>query len=379
MVNCRRRHRPTRSMLVLLAAAVACSTDPAAVRLESGPPPVELATNVSAPAAAAPAGATTTTPSITSAAPTTSPTTTMAPTTTTIPVVMPLTGLPASEPLLVLRRALVVKIDNHRQARPQFGLNAADIVFEENVEGLTRFAAVFHSTDAERVGPIRSARTQDIVLLGSLNRPLFAWSGGNVGTTTALRASDLVDVGPYATGGSTYYRDTRGSESFEHTLYSGTDRLWRHSPDGFSPPSPQFDYRQEGSPLRGARSSGIDVAMDGVEVGWTWDDDAGRYWRSQDGREHLDASLGPVSAVNVVVLEVDYRPSPADPNSPEAQTVGSGRAWVHSGGVLVDGLWKRSTRLEPFELLDEDGRVIRLAPGRTWVELPRVGRVEPRV
>ncbi len=106
--------------------------------------------------------------------------------------VMPLTGLPIEDPALAGRSALVVKIDNHPDARPQSGLNQADIVFEENVEQLTRFAAVFQSNAPDPVGPIRSGRTQDVELLGSLNKPIFAWSGGNPGVTKIINASDLV-------------------------------------------------------------------------------------------------------------------------------------------------------------------------------------------
>ncbi|NJL18317.1 MAG: DUF3048 domain-containing protein, partial [Nitrospira sp.] len=72
--------------------------------------------------------------------------------------------------------------------------------YEENVEKLTRFAVVFHSLDSDPVGPIRSGRTQDIALLGSLNQPLFAWSGGNANVTKAIRGSDLVDLSPSSTG-----------------------------------------------------------------------------------------------------------------------------------------------------------------------------------
>ena len=100
-------------------------------------------------------------------------------TTTTIPVVRsPLTGAQAPDETLINRPAMVVKIDNHPKARPQWGLNQADIVFEENVEQLTRFAAVFQSQGSDPVGPIRSGRLQDIDLLASLNSPLFVWIGG---------------------------------------------------------------------------------------------------------------------------------------------------------------------------------------------------------
>ena len=107
--------------------------------------------------------------------------------------------------------ALVVKIDNHPQARPQSGLSQADVVYEEIVEGITRFFAVFHSATSDPVGPIRSARTTDVNLLAQLNHPLFAWSGGNKGVVKALKqanvATDLgASTGNNARAGG-YYRD----------------------------------------------------------------------------------------------------------------------------------------------------------------------------
>lgn len=126
----------------------------------------------------------------TSAVPdTVAPTTTVESTTTTTttipPILAPLTGLPVST--AITRPALVAKIDNHPKARPQWGLNQADVVYEENVEMLTRFAAVFHTNDSDPVGPIRSGRKQDIDLLEPLNSPLFAWSGGNAEVTKLVR------------------------------------------------------------------------------------------------------------------------------------------------------------------------------------------------
>src|SRR4051794_3792428 len=73
---------------------------------------------------------------------TTSTTSTTIATTTTAapPAVYPLTGLPVTDPAAAARPALVVKIDNAdggggNSARPQLGLNQADVVYEEMVEG----------------------------------------------------------------------------------------------------------------------------------------------------------------------------------------------------------------------------------------------------
>src|SRR5205085_6622813 len=78
--------------------------------------------------------------------PPTSTTAAPATTTTAAPPPFPLTGLPSTDPAHLGRQALVVKIENHPAARPQSGLDAADVVYEEQVEGgLTRFIAVFQS------------------------------------------------------------------------------------------------------------------------------------------------------------------------------------------------------------------------------------------
>ncbi|MDQ1503793.1 MAG: hypothetical protein QOD57_1520, partial [Actinomycetota bacterium] len=97
------------------------------------------------------------------------------PSTTTAPAVAanasPLTGLPA-DPAVPARAALVVKIDNAPKARPQIGINQADLVIEEKVEdGVTRFFTIFQSQVSDPVGPVRSARTTDIALVTPLNHP----------------------------------------------------------------------------------------------------------------------------------------------------------------------------------------------------------------
>jgi hypothetical protein len=319
----------------------------------------------------------------TTAAPTTvapSTTTTADETTTTVEAapVMPLTGLPIEDEAKANRPALVVKIDNHPDARPQSGLNAADIVYEENVESLTRFAVVFQSNDSDPVGPIRSGRTQDVALLGSLNKPLFAWSGGNPNVTRAIDSSDLVDLSQSRAGNQGgFFRS--GDRKAPHNLYATTSALYTFTPIYAPPPPQQFTYRGADEGFNGVPSLGVDLKMDGVKVNWTWDGDSASYLREQGGQPHMDADLGQVNAANVVVLEVDYKPSPADARSPEAQTIGTGKVYVFTAGVMVEGTWTRGDRLDPFTLTDDDGNVIALTPGRTWVELARVDSTTPAV
>ncbi|MDZ7733407.1 MAG: DUF3048 domain-containing protein [Acidimicrobiia bacterium] len=126
---------------------------------------------------------------------------------------------------------MVVKIDNDAAARPQAGLNEADLVYEVMVEGITRFAAVYHTGASERVGPVRSARTSDRDLLTNLNRPLFAWSGGNPTVAGEVRRhaaeGKLVDLSEDAFQ-EAYRRE--GPNPRPHNLYTSTAAIRGRTP-----------------------------------------------------------------------------------------------------------------------------------------------------
>ncbi len=315
-----------------------------------------------------PEATTSTAETTTTAVPDTS--TTVAETTTTAPAppVYAITGLPATDPGIAARQTLVVKIDNSAPARPQSGLNEADMVFEEIVnDSLTRFALIYQSLGANVVGPCRSGRIQDIDLMGMFNHPLFAWSGGNATVTAAIHASDLVDIGP--SRASVYYR-TKDRKA-PHNLYSTTDALRTQAIPNAAGPTRIWQFRSDGAAIQGSPTAGVDVRLDSVDASWRWDASKSVYLRQTDRHEHDDALSGQVNTNNVVVLPMDYVPGISD--SPDAQTIGHGDAFVFTGGNYVHGTWSRDDRLAPFTLTADDGTPILLSPGRTFVELPRNG------
>jgi DUF3048 family protein len=290
----------------------------------------------------------------------------------------PLTGFAAAEGAPV-RPALVVKIDNAPAARPQMGINQADVVFVEQVEGgTTRFAAVFHSEDAPRLGPVRSARSTDIGIMSALGRPLFAYSGANKVFKDQVKRAPLVDVGvdQYPTR---YQRER--SRPAPHNLVSTTSALFGLAPSGAAAPPPLFLYREPDTPSSGAGA----VPVGHLHVDWPsrsfsadydWD---GPVWRrTQGGKSHLDAAGYQVAPANVIVQFVTYRDTglvdPSGSPVPEAQVVGEGDAWVLTGGVLVPAHWSKPQASSVTRYVDANGRDIRLAPGRTWVELAPPGR-----
>jgi len=278
-------------------------------------------------------------------------------------ITYPLTGLPVSDPAAYTPRpALIVKIDNGVHSQPQSGLNEADIVFEEIVEGTTRFAAVFNSTDSDPVGNIRSGRTQDAILFASYNDPIFAFSGGNGGVVNALQATGWTLL----TQGDGMFRvDGRGGAPYN--LFGNTSDMFSRAGDA-GEAVPQFQYGAEsGTPV-----TAIDLEIGGRSVDWAWDAGSGLFQRSQQGSPH-STSTGQFTTNNVVVLMVPYGASAADSNSPEAQTVGSGDAIVYAGGLKTVGTWTREDQSQPFTLTDASGNPILLRAGRTVVELGEAG------
>jgi hypothetical protein len=283
-----------------------------------------------------------------------------------------------------MRPALVVKIDNAPLARPQIGLNQADVVFEEGVEGgITRFAALFHSEESKPVGPVRSARTTDIKVLSALRHPLFAYSGANATFQRAVHAAPLVDVGVDAHP-DRYHRD--GGRPSPYNLFSDTTGLFDLAPDGAVPPPALFSFRPPGATAEGPGAAAVNrarvwwQASKRTEAIWEWDATARGWRRTQNGEIHVDGAGRQVTPANVVVQFVNYHDTGQVDSTgtavPEADVVGSGDAWVLSGGMLIPCRWSKASDTDITRYTDSSGAEVQLARGKTWVELVPPGQGE---
>jgi hypothetical protein len=305
------------------------------------------------------------------------------PTPTASPVgpVEPLTGLPLEDDSLLERPALMVKIDNHPQARPQIGLNQADQGIELLVEGITRLALVFHSTDSDPVGPVRSGRSSDPDLASNYGTPLFAWSGGNATVRAEVRQGEidgkLYDVG-IDQGVGEWYRDNSRNVDYEHTLFSTTPSLFEAAPEELGPPPQLFDYRYGDDELNASAEAipGVEIAWrGGVTVDWVWSEERQGWLRFQRGTPHVDGDGVQVAPPNVVLYTTPYGTSAASAGSPQALTVGSGEALVLTDGHAIEGQWTRADALQSWKLSDLSGGPVGLTPGQTWIGLPEEGDV----
>jgi Protein of unknown function (DUF3048) N-terminal domain/Protein of unknown function (DUF3048) C-terminal domain len=293
-------------------------------------------------------------------------TTTSESTTTTIPPTpAPLTGVPLTDGAIATRPALAVKIENHPDARPQTGLAAADLVYEEVVEGgLTRFWAVFQSSAPETVGPIRSVRAMDPAIVSPL-RGIVAFSGGTPPNVALMRAAPVTPIDEN-NAGSAYFR--LRERRAPHNLYGRTDELWAKDPD-LPPPTQPFERLGASEPCAGQPVGSTHLGFSrGYDPTWTWDAASSRFLRSYGASPFMDASGDQIATDNVLVLSIAYRGAGGN-----GQLIGSGSGWLFCGGAATELSWSKADNNAPILLTDAFGGRVRLKPGKTWVELLPVG------
>lgn len=286
----------------------------------------------------------------------------------------PLTGTPAPHGAVPERSALAVKVDNYPTARPQTGLTAADIVFEEPVEGgITRYVAVFQCHGTSMVGPVRSARNIDIGILGEFGHPLLVHVGGIQPVIDNIVSSPIEDfeLGDYTTS---LVQHPPGRVA-PYDTYTSTTGVWQLRTTADQPPQPVFSYSEAvpaGTPVQ---SVSIPFSFYSPVV-WKYDPTTHRFLRYYHTTPDNLSNGVQNSASNVIVQFVNVFYGPWLENTEgglEVQanlaTDASGKAIVFRDGVEIQGQWSRATLAQPTSFTTTTGQPITMQPGTTWVEL----------
>lgn len=316
----------------------------------------------------------TTTTSTPSTSTTTEATTTTAPTTTLDDrQTSPLNGLPVDDPETLERRVLAVKIDNHPNARPQSGLNDAEIVIEILVEGVTRFLTLWQQSDSDYLGPMRSGRPTDGALMAAFNEPTFSISGAQSWVQSMIRG-----MGVYLTGEVRPATFRVGGRSAPHNLYVNTTLLREYADERSHPDNPLegpiWEFGQ--LPAGGTDLESVQLNFSGNSVVWVWDADEEVWLRTVGGSESNyrseDGTTGQLSFPVLIALNVEQY-TVANPGGgrglPSSRTTGSGTAYVFADGQVVEGAWERETESDWFTITDASGDVIPVPPGKVWISL----------
>jgi hypothetical protein len=280
-----------------------------------------------------------------------------------------LTGEPIEAGSLA-RPSLGAKIDNHPSARPQVGLDEADIVFEELVEGgLTRYLAVWHSVLPAEIGPVRSVRPMDPEIISPFGG-VFAYSGGQVRFIQAMQEAPVYNaIHGQPDTAETFYR-TSAKVAPHNVLVKAPELVAEHL-DRAAPPK-MFDYAasvaETTAVATGTAMTSINVRFSGFSSPtWEWDGTQDVFLRFQTNGAADSASSGnQLYAANIVVLNVAID---VVEDIPTTRLINQGTGWVLSGGSYIEVNWIKATAESPIVLTTLGGESVLLAQGNTWVEL----------
>ena len=265
----------------------------------------------------------------------------------------------------------MAKIDNHPDARPQFGLNRTDIVFEELVEGgLTRYVAIWHSDVPAEIGPIRSIRPMDPDIASPF-KGIIAYSGGKRKFVFMMRDTQVENFMHGLVKTKKYMFRTKKREAPHNVIVRAAqviekktklvapDQSFTFAAAGEMPTAVQFGAMRE---VLHAQFSYFN------EPSWVWDSEMGLYKRRQAGGEWDTDENGDVLTATNVIAQV-VKTSREYGYVPKAIVVGKGTAYVSTGGKTFKVKWTKKDRNSFTVFTFQDGNVVKLAPGNTWIEL----------
>ncbi|MFH1826880.1 MAG: DUF3048 domain-containing protein [bacterium] len=303
------------------------------------------------------------------------------------------------------RRPLGIAIENHTDARPQSGLQSADVVYEAVAEGgITRFLAVYLCEDAAIVGPVRSARIYFIRLLQGYGEfPLYAHVGGANTPGPADALGEIVDIdwnlyndlNQFAVPFPVYYRDYERlpDRATEHTMYSGTDKLWSYAAknrkltnvneDGqkWDENFTQWKFEKDAKTANRGDVNNIsfgfwDQFSKDYSVVWKYNKETNTYKRENGGVPHIDKDTGKTLEFKNIVVAYADESSANDGYSGGHllyDVVGSGDGYIFRNGIAQEITWEKKKEDDAMIFIGKDGKEIDFTAGKIFIEILPTG------
>ena len=269
---------------------------------------------------------------------------------------------------------LVVKLDDTTQAHPQVGLEDADIVYIEQVEGgLTRLAAVFSSTIPQRIGPVRSARISDIDILSQFGRVAFAYSGAQRKLLAVIAAANLQDLGAQRQSPTIYTTDPNRIPPYAMVLRADLlmEKIVEKNYAIDSAKSVGFEFGD--LPEGGVPTETAVMHWPAARYSATWSDDQARWLLSHNTSVNYAESGVVLGPTTLVIQMVSITPSEYKDKvggvTPFSQTVGTGKAYVLRDGQRFVTTWSRASSETGTTFTLPDGSVMQFDPGQIWIAL----------
>ncbi|MNW49879.1 putative lipoprotein YerB precursor [compost metagenome] len=282
----------------------------------------------------------------------------------------PLSGKPLDEP--ITKRPLAVMINNAPAARPQSGLNGADIVYEVLAEGgITRFIAIFHSgEEGAKIGPVRSIRPY-MIDIGESYHGVLVHAGASNDAFAIIQRQHKEDLDEITNAGAYFWRDK--SRKAPHNLYSNVEKLTegalKRNYDMEDTNVPAYTFRSEDDSVEGAAANSVEVKfqLSNYLVTYEYDAETKLYKRFINGKPHNDLDTGePITATNVVILGADHKVLD-DVGRIEVNLEIGGKAVLLQRGKMIEGQWVRKSN-DVIRFV-KDNEEIPFYPGTTYFNI----------
>lgn len=288
------------------------------------------------------------------------------------PVYCPLSGNKTTNEQMD-KRPLAIMIENHTKARPQSGLIYADMVFEVVAEGgITRFLAVYHSKEAETVGPIRSVRDYYAHLAKGVDG-IIVHCGGSPGGYQAIKDLGVAEIDQFANSKPFWRISWRRAP---HNLYGSTTKIRERAKElGLETPvdlsSWDGVFKDDAKlPKRGeVNKIELSFSSEKYNATYTYNPKTNSYFRYLGGEAHKDAEKNiQINPKNIVVLFTNINKGDSRGRM-SVSTEGSGSGYVFRDGYAIKIQWSRTSPSSSFVLTDNDGNILKMNRGQTWYEL----------
>ncbi len=269
---------------------------------------------------------------------------------------------------------LVVKVDDTPQAHPQIGLDKADLVYIEEVEGgLTRLAAVFSSEIPTNVGPVRSARISDIDLLSQYGHVAFAYSGAQTRMLPVIAAANLENLGAQRESSTLYVRDNSRFAPVNLILRADLLMAKLVSQQTAIAMSKNMGWTFGPAPVGGTPILSVRLKWPANSYSANWSTSDARWLLVHSNSPDLAADGSQLGPTTLVIQMVSITPSIYHDKfggvTPFSATIGSGTGYILRNGFAYAANWSRPDATSGTSWTMADGTPIPFAGGQIWVAL----------